>query len=83
MTKLSFTRAQAEFSELMTKVLTTGERVVVERDGRERIAIVPYEDLAALERLEDERDVAAAEAALAESDERIPWEQVKADLGLD
>jgi len=31
---------------------------------------------------EDAEDVAAATEALAESDERIPFEQVKADLGM-
>ena len=57
-------------------------RVVIERHGHERAAIVPVEDMEALERLEDQLDVAAAEAALAESDDRIPWERVKKDLGL-
>lgn len=56
--------------------------MVIERHGHERVAIVPIADVEALERLEDEADIAAAEAALAESDKRIPWEQIKADLGL-
>ena len=56
--------------------------MVIERHGHERVAMVPIEDVETLERLEDEADIAAAEAALAESDKRIPWEQVKADLGL-
>ena len=40
------------------------------------------EDLAALEALEDQRDIEAADAALAESDERIPYEKVRRELGL-
>ena len=82
MTKRSFTEARSQLSELMTQVMTAGERIVIERHGHERVAIVPYEDLELLERLEDEADVAAAEAALGESDQRIPWDDVKADLGL-
>jgi len=82
MTRHSFTEARSRLSELMTRVMTAHERIVIERHGRDRVAIVPYEDLELLERLEDEADIAAAEAALAESDERIPWDQVKADLGL-
>ena len=36
----------------------------------------------ALEALEDQRDIEAADAALAESDERIPYEKVRRELGL-
>ncbi len=82
MTTVRFTEARALLSDLFTQVVTEGDRVVIERHGHERVAIVPIEDVETLERLEDEADIAAAEAALAESDERIPWEQVKADLGL-
>lgn len=82
MTTHSFTEARSRLSELMTQVMTAHERIVIERHGRDRIAIVPYEDLELLERLEDEADIAAADEALAESDERIPWDEVKADLGL-
>jgi len=82
MTTVRFTEARALLSDLFTRVVTEGDRVVIERHGHERVAIVPIEDVETLERLEDEADIAAAEAALAESDKRIPWEQVKADLGL-
>ncbi|HUS47089.1 MAG TPA: type II toxin-antitoxin system prevent-host-death family antitoxin [Phycisphaerae bacterium] len=77
-----FTQARSRLSDLFTRVVTRRERVVIERHGHERAAIVPVEDMEALERLEDQLDVAAAEAALAESDDRIPWERVKKDLGL-
>jgi hypothetical protein len=60
------------------------ERVRVVRRGREIAAIVPIEDVEFLERLEDGFDVEEARAVLAdpESANPIPWEQVKADLGL-
>jgi len=48
------------------------------------LALVPMDDLALLEKLEDEADVRAARAALAEiertGEKPIPWEQVKAKL---
>lgn len=82
MDPIPFTKARSELSDLFTRVAARGERVVIERHGHERVAIVPIKDMEALERMEDDLDIAAAEAALAESDERVPWEQVKRDLGL-
>jgi len=55
---------------------------LVRRSGKDVVAIVSVEDLAALEAMEDEYDIQAARAALAESDERIPYEQVCRELGL-
>jgi hypothetical protein len=45
-------------------------------------ALVPVEDLALLEELEDRSDVEAARAALAQSKRRIPYEQARRSLGL-
>ena len=61
-----------------------GERVRVVRRGREIAAIVPIEDVELLERLEDELDLKAALEALTDPENAvpIPWEQVKAELGL-
>lgn len=63
---------------------TRGERVPV-RIGRRRVAVVPVEDLRLLERLEDEEDLRDLRASRAEVERRgtIPWDQVKASLGLD
>jgi PHD/YefM family antitoxin component YafN of YafNO toxin-antitoxin module len=82
MTTISFTEARKVFPSLFTKVLTTGERVILERHGHEHIALVPIADLEALQRLEDRRDVAEAEAALGDAADFVPWEQVKKELGL-
>lgn len=50
-------------------------------------ALVPVEDHTLLEELEDRLDYEAAEEALAEmrakGEKPIPWEQVKAELGLE
>jgi antitoxin YefM len=83
MTTIPFTSARARLSELFTEVCTKHERIVVERHGHERVAIVPIEDIEALEKMrEDQRDLAEAEAAWDESEETIPWEEVKQELGL-
>ena len=60
------------------------EPSILERNGKDMLALVPMDDLALLEKLEDEADVKAARAALAEiertGEKPIPWEQVKAKL---
>ncbi len=64
-----------------------GERIVIHRRGKDAAAIISIEDLKLLERLiedaEDGLDVNAARDALAESNERIPYEEVRKKLGLD
>ena len=52
--------------------------------GKDLAAVIPIEDLRLLERLieeQDRLDVQAARRALAEL-ERIPYEQVRRELGL-
>jgi prevent-host-death family protein len=81
---VSVSEARQDFAELVNRAAYRGERVRVVRRGRAVAAIVPIEDVEALERLEDELDLQAALEALADPKNAvpIPWEQVKADLGL-
>ncbi len=82
MTTLNITEIRDNLSEAISRVAYKGERILVRRSGKDVVAIVSVEDLEALEALEDQYDVEAAKAALAESDERIPYEQVRRELGL-
>ena len=84
MGSVSVTEAREIFSDLLNRVVYAGERVVLERRGKPLAAIVSMDDLRLLETLEDELDVKAAEAALADPENReaIPWEKVKTELGL-
>jgi PHD/YefM family antitoxin component YafN of YafNO toxin-antitoxin module len=64
-------------------VVTKRERVVVHRRGKAVAALIPLEDLALLEELEDRLDVEEAERRLADPNEvPIPYEQVRKELGL-
>ena len=49
-------------------------------DSRAKHVVSLIEDLTELEALENAADLKAARAALAESGEPVPWEQVKAKL---
>ena len=82
MTTIKFTEARANLPSLVTQVITEGQRVIIERHGHERVALVPMADVEVLQRLEDAADVEAAEAALAESGNTVPWEKVKEDLAI-
>ena len=81
---VSVSEARHDFAEIVNRAAYGGERVRVVRRGRTVAAIIPIEDLELLERIEDELDLEAAREALADPANAVPvpWEQVKAELGL-
>ena len=82
MSELPIEQAQAHLGEVVEDAERAGEVVYLTRHGRRVAAIVSPRLAAEIEQAEDEADVAAAQAALDEGGEPIPWEQVKAELGL-
>lgn len=52
------TEARDRFSELLNRAAFGKERVVLTRRGKQLVALVPIEDLAILESLEDAADAA-------------------------
>jgi prevent-host-death family protein len=81
METVSAAEARQHLAEVIERASHTP--VTIERRG-ERAAIIvsPQEYDRLMEALEDVEDAAAFDAALAEEGENIPWDQVKADLGL-
>lgn len=82
MAAVSATEARDAFGETLSRVAYGKERVVLSRRGKPLAALIPLEDLELLEELEDRLDVEAAREALAESGERLPYEEVRRDLRL-
>jgi prevent-host-death family protein len=78
MTRLRASQVREAFAGTLDRV-GKGERIVVERHGRRIAAMVPVEDLDALEALEDREDIAAARRALRERGS-IPLAALKARL---
>jgi prevent-host-death family protein len=74
--------AADQLAALVHRVATDKERVVLTGEGGDKAVLVPVEDLNLLEEIEDQADVRDALEALEEPGESIPWEKVKADLGL-
>lgn len=80
---VSVSQARHDFADLVNRAAYKEERVIITRRGRAIAAIVPIEDVAYLERLEDEYDLQEALKVLHDPDEMantIPWEQVEAEL---
>ncbi|MBI4480533.1 MAG: type II toxin-antitoxin system Phd/YefM family antitoxin [Acidobacteria bacterium] len=84
MTRISASKARSDLAEVLNRVAYKGERVLLHRRGKNVAAVVPIEDFALLEKLEDRIDLEDARAALAEVRKKgtIPWEKIKSELGL-
>lgn len=81
MSSLSTTEARSAFSKIISKVEFGGDRIVLERRGKDVAALVSIEDLELLRAIEDQIDIEAARKAL-RSKKRIPLAKVKKALGL-
>ena len=82
MNRIPASKARERLAEILNDVAGRGARVILHRHGKDVAAVIPVEDLALLESLEDRYDVEAARAALAKSDERVAWSDLKKELGL-
>jgi prevent-host-death family protein len=77
--------ARQNFSDLINRVAYGKDRVVLTRRSRPLAAVVPIEDVALLEKIEDREDLKAARAALREVKRKgtIPWARLKKELRID
>lgn len=78
-----------EISETLNRVVYTGERVLLQRHGKDVVALVSMKELHVLEnieRMEDEIDLKEAHKALKEiksgKDKIVVWNDVKKDFGV-
>ena len=80
MAKISVTDARAQFPRLLSTAQT--EAVFLERRGKvEAVMVSPEQYERMIDALEEQEDIEAYDAAMAEGGEAIPWEQVQAELG--
>ena len=83
MSRVSAGKSSGELDGTLERVLQ-GERVVLRRGRKAVAAVVPIADLKRLQKLEHDEDLRDVLEALREAKEKgtIPWEKVKAELGL-
>lgn len=85
--RFTITEARKRLAEVVDHAHTEHEPVYLTRHGRRVAAVIDADDFdGILELAEDMADIRAAEAARAEmeatGEQPIPWDEVKADLGL-
>ena len=83
-TTVRASEARDNLADLCDRV-AHGERILITRHNKARVALVPAEDLELLQRLEDEHDLELARRALrrARKEGTVPLEDVARDLGID
>jgi prevent-host-death family protein len=85
MTRLTVSKAKAEFTDVMDRAAKANERTVVSRRGKGIAAVVPIEDLRLLENLTQEemvrQDIEDARKALAEGGQSVPLRELMRELG--
>jgi prevent-host-death family protein len=84
---ITVSEARGRLAAMIDRVRAEHEPIYLARRGHRVAALIDADDLdELLELAEDMADIRAAEAARAEmratGETPIPWEQVKADLGL-
>jgi prevent-host-death family protein len=84
MEKYTAKEARENFSEVISKAAYGSQRVVVTKNGRDSVAIVPIADLELLAELERLMDVADAESAINEARVKgtITLKALKKKLGI-
>ena len=78
---VSVSKLRGSMSEYINAVHYLHQRLILMKNGKPAVAMVPPEDLELLRRIEDAIDLDAAREALKEPG-AVPWEEVKAKLGL-
>jgi len=86
MSELTVSDARARLADVVDTARVQHAPVYLTRRGRRVAAVIDADDLDRLmAAAEDLADIGAAQAArdeLAEGDKAVPWDEVKADLGL-
>jgi prevent-host-death family protein len=73
--RILLSKARSDFSATVNRVAYKEDRIILQRNGKDFVAVVPVSDLQLLEELEDQADIAAARKARRERS--IPWAKAK------
>ncbi len=84
MSSIPFSEARTHLTNIVNEVAYGGERIILTRKGKQLVAIIPLEDLRALEALENKIDLEDAKKVLRDVEKHgaVSWEDIKRELGL-
>ena len=79
---VSVSDARESFADLVNRAAYRQERILIARRGKPIAAIVPMEDVEALERFEDDMDLQLAREALADPENAVTYslDEVESEL---
>ena len=78
--KISLAHAGKHFADIVRRISSGDEPVILTRRNRPVAALVSMEDLKRLREIEDRSDIEDARAARDEPGENIPWETLRKEL---
>lgn len=81
MMEIGVAEIRAHLAEVINRVAYGGERLILQRRGQQMLAVVPMEDLALIEEIENRADIRAAMKARKEKGE-VPLGEIKTRLGM-
>ena len=81
MISISATDARANFQELINRAEYSGERIVIQRHGKDAVAIISLDDLKRLEAMEDAIDSELLRRAVQENEGFTTLEAITALRG--
>ncbi len=67
-TEIPASEVRGQISEVISRVAYGGERVVISRNGKAQVAVIPLADLGRLEQLDEQREARRRRAAQAVAD---------------
>ena len=82
MTEIGVADIRANLADVINRVAYGGERIILQRRGKQVLAVVSMEDLELLNAIEDRADVKASLRARKEKG-TVSLEKVKARLGME
>lgn len=84
MSNIPFSEARTHLTDIVNGVAYGGKRIILTRKGKQLVAIIPLEDLRALEALENKIDLEDAKKALSDVEKHgtVSWEETKRELDL-
>jgi len=82
MRRMTTSELRKDISEAVNKVAYGGDRITLQRSGKDVAVIVSIEDYELLNEIENRMDLDAVRNSLAEGGENITWDDLKKELDL-